>query len=262
MKAKVNGVELNYRVDGEGFPIVLIHGLGWNLHVWDSEAESLSRENRVIRMDLRGFGASDKPLQPEMSIELWAEDVNALLKTLGITGAFIVGHSMAASIAVKLALDHPETTAGLALLAGASKFSPEAEKILSERASIVEREGMRGIVDRIVATNFPEAYVKTHPNEIQRAKETLLSNDPMVYAQSCRAIIRFDFTPQLSRIQWPTLIVAGELDRVASVSLSENLNRNIPRSYMKILADTGHLLPLEKPAELVMLLKDFLKVIK
>ncbi|MFQ5762405.1 MAG: alpha/beta fold hydrolase [Candidatus Bathyarchaeia archaeon] len=262
MKAKVNGVQLNYRIDGEGFPVVLTHGLGWNMHVWDNIANQLTRESRVFRMDLRGFGDSDKPLQPELSIELWAEDINALLETLKVKGALIVGHSMAASITVKLALDHPDKASALCLLAGASKFGPEGQKILSERAVIVEREGMSGIVDRIVATNFPEAFVKANPKTMEEARRMLLSNNPHAYAQSCRAIIQFDFTPDLPRIGWPTLIMAGELDKVASPALSESLNKAIPRSYLKILPDTGHLLPLEKPAEIGMLLKDFLKLLK
>src|SRR3970040_1141642 len=116
-RTPVNGIEVNYREKGEGYPAFLIHGYTGNLRNWALQVPVISREFRMVSMDHRGHGHSDKPTEPEdYSLELMAEDAYGLLEHLGIEECYVVGHSMGGVVAQLLALNHPEPVRALVLV--------------------------------------------------------------------------------------------------------------------------------------------------
>ena len=114
-----DGVRLHY-VDwpGEGPPLLCLHGLTGNARIWDALAERLSPRHRVIAVDLRGRGLSDKPPQGHYGLAAHVRDIATLIPALGIRPAVVVGHSMGAFIAALLAAGHPELVGSLGLMDG------------------------------------------------------------------------------------------------------------------------------------------------
>ena len=132
-KAKINGIEINYRESGEGFPLLLIHGFTGNLRNWALQAPVLTRGFRMVSFDQRGHGHSEKPTRPEdYSLELMAKDAYGLLQHLGIDGCYLIGHSMGGMVAQEMALgvkeyggtDWGASTTGIAAPTGGTEEKP------------------------------------------------------------------------------------------------------------------------------------------
>src|SRR5262245_60407894 len=99
-------VGLNYHVDGSGTDLILIHGLGNDLTLWDADAPVFAKHHRVLRFDVRGFGDSDKPAGP-YSTGMFARDLAGLLQACSVEQAHVLGISMGGVIAQRFALDFP-----------------------------------------------------------------------------------------------------------------------------------------------------------
>ena len=99
----VDGAELHVEVEGDGPPVVLVHGLGLSGKLWNRVAAALDGY-KLVRVDLRGAGRSRELEQGELSLERWASDLGAVLDDLGTERPVVVGHSLGAAIALKLAL--------------------------------------------------------------------------------------------------------------------------------------------------------------
>src|SRR3972149_6587397 len=167
-KARVNGIQIHYRERGEGYPVFLIHGYTGNLRNWALQVPVLSREFRMVSMDHRGHGHSDKPTGPEdYSLELMTEDAYGLLEHLGIRECYVVGHSMGGVVAQLLALNHPEPVRALVLVDTAAEvpdgFRPQVRAPLLD---IAREQGMEA--------GF-EGQLRAHPLAAQpRAQPVLL----------------------------------------------------------------------------------------
>jgi pimeloyl-ACP methyl ester carboxylesterase len=111
---RVNGISIYYELHGEGIPLVLIMGLRRNLEWWYCQIPELSKHFKVITLDNRGAGRSDKP-DMEYSIRLFADDTAGLMEALGIHNAHILGVSMGGYIAQELALNYPDKVRSLIL---------------------------------------------------------------------------------------------------------------------------------------------------
>lgn len=244
---KINGVEINVTEEGRGQSLVLMHGLGSDLTIWRNHAPNFARSRRVIRLDWRGLGKSHKGREPPYSIELWTEDLHALFSSLSINSAVLIGHSMGGMVAQKFTLEHDELVKGLILVATTSKLGPEGRRIILERADAVEKLGMAAIIEKAMETVYAPEFLKRHKDDVEFHKHITLSANPQSYAEACRALTKFDVTGDLMKIKKPTLILAGELDRVTPVSDAIVLNTRIENSLMKILPDCGHMIQIEKP---------------
>jgi len=106
---QVGDVRLWHRITGEGDPVVQIHGAGFGHFNFDAATPELSQRFRVIDFDMRGYGASDRPIQ-DYDMEVWADDVAGLLDALGVDRAHVHGTSMGGMIAIVFAGKYPERT--------------------------------------------------------------------------------------------------------------------------------------------------------
>ena len=124
-KVNGDGIKINLNIwEGTGKPILCIHGITANSRCWDVLASSLSPPHRLIAMDLRGRGQSDKP-PTVYSMEHHLRDINALLDDLGLEKAVLMGHSLGAFISLVFGARHPERTDRLILVDGAGKLTPQ-----------------------------------------------------------------------------------------------------------------------------------------
>lgn len=107
--ADVNGTRLSYEVAGDGTPVVLIHGFSLDHRMWDDQFAVFAARHRVLRYDLRGFGASAVPDGPYRHVD----DLRALMRSVGIERAAIIGLSLGGSIAIDFALTYPDAVTAL-----------------------------------------------------------------------------------------------------------------------------------------------------
>lgn len=125
IRAKGHGLEIQLAEwPGQGPPILAVHGLTANCRCWDAAAAALAPKNRVLAMDLRGRGLSDKP-DTGYSLEHHCRDIEAVLNDLGLSKAVLMGHSLGAFIIMAFAAQYPERVAGLVLVDGGAQLSPE-----------------------------------------------------------------------------------------------------------------------------------------
>ena len=131
------GLVTAYAIEGAGPPVLLIHGAGARLDAWDGVVAALGGRFTTIRFDLRGHGDSSKPPGP-YSAALFAEDALALLDHVGIGRCHVAGHSLDATVALRLALDAPDRVERLALLSAAAGRTEEERQRVLDRLAIVE----------------------------------------------------------------------------------------------------------------------------
>ena len=125
---EVGDVRLWHRITGEGEPVVQIHGAGFGHFNFDPATPELSKRFRVIDFDLRGYGASDRPVQ-DYDMEVWADDLAGLLDALGLEQAHVHGTSMGGMIAIVFAGKYPERTRSVVINCAAAKLGPTGQLI-------------------------------------------------------------------------------------------------------------------------------------
>jgi 3-oxoadipate enol-lactonase len=238
-------VRLHHRVLGQpDRPTVVVGGsVGSTLATWDPQLAALSAEFRVIAYDHRGHGGSPAPPGP-YSIEDLAIDVVALLDDLGVARAHLVGLSLGGMVAQLIAAHQPQRVDRLVLLCTAAHY-PEPQP-WTERAAAVRSGGTDAIADAVVERWLTVDYRRDHPEEVARLREMVVSIDDEGYAACCDAIADMDLRPDLSRIQAPTLVIAGVEDPALPPERMRELADEIAGSRF-VIVPGAHVPPLEHP---------------
>lgn len=258
--AKVNGISIHYRETGEGFPIVLVHGFTGNLRNWALQVPALRGQYRLISMDLRGHGQSEKPTRPEdYSLEIMAEDVYALMDQLGVQECYLVGHSMGGMIAQHLVLAHPEPFRALVLVDTAAEV-PDGVRT-QERARLIEiarEQGMEAVFEEQLKTNPMADQLREQPEMLEVWRQQFLLTSREAYIYCAQAIAgRRPLLDDLASIEIPTFIICGENDE-PFLEPSRRMHDRIPGSELVIIPGAGHTPQIEKPAEFNRALLGFL----
>lgn len=255
MFAEIDGCTLQYVSDGEGPPVVLVHGLGGTANVWHGVTQALRQHHHVVAMDLRGHGRSDG--KGRFTVEGWANDVRGLIRHLQLPAVTLVGHSLGTLVAQALALREPGLVDELILIGGISYFQPPSVEAYRQRADQVEEGGMDAVVDAwLQGAVSPQTHATT-PGTVGLLREVFLRNDPAMYAKSCRALAK---APHLRHedIGQPSLILVGAHDRSTPLAMAEELRRGIPVSTVRVIPHTGHWLPVEDPGAVAAAILEFL----
>jgi 3-oxoadipate enol-lactonase len=237
-----SGRTVHYDITGEGYPLLLIRGLGGQAAEWGPVVPMLSPYFRVITFDNRDAGRND-PETEQYSIADMADDAAGLLRALGIAQAHIVGHSMGGFIAQYLALNHPDLVDHLILIgtspaAGAAVGQPLSPPAADEWiADPVERARARAPL-----THAP-GYFDTRPEEHEEVAE-LARGNRITHEGYSRQIIAIsethDTRERLKEITAPTLVLHGDIDPLVPLRGGEWLAENIPGARLSVYAGVGH----------------------
>jgi len=152
-KVKVNDLEMFYVESGQGEPLVLIHGLGGDHKEWIMQVPVFSRKFRVIALDLRGHGESQK-VGEEYSLPMFAKDVVGLLDKLKIDKAYFCGVSMGGAVALQIALNYPERVKKLVLVDTAARISEQSARVVSKWVVLFQKEGFDAYFDQEIRDVF------------------------------------------------------------------------------------------------------------
>jgi 3-oxoadipate enol-lactonase len=245
MRVAIGDVSLRCEIEGEGTPLVLTHGLGNDLHFWDGSREAFARYHRVLRWDVRGFGASDKPAGPYRP-ETFADDLARLLSKMGLERVHLLGISMGGVIAQRFALDFPDRLRSMILVSTSSEVGPRATANWQRLADAIERHGFSTRI-RDASRSFAPAFAARHPELVRRISDQTLANDPAAYAAAARAVSDYHWTHELARTRTPALILQGLDDLLTPPAGSVKMSRALARSRLLLIPGAGHNLPLEQP---------------
>ncbi len=243
-------------VEGDGFPVVMIHGLGATGNLFQPQMETL-RAHRVIRVDLPGSGRSPVPAAAP-TMESFAEAVRSVLKVLGVERAHFVGHSLGTILCQMIAATEPRAVQSMILFGALAEPADATRTAVKNRAQLARSEGMAGIADQIVAGALAASTRASRPVTIAFVRESIMRQDPEGYARTCEALAGAE-AADARLISAPTLLVTGDADAVNPPSVAEALRAKIAGARLSIIDRGGHWLPVEKPAECNQRIADFLK---
>ncbi|MGE0520881.1 MAG: alpha/beta fold hydrolase [Candidatus Binatia bacterium] len=245
MKLNVGDVELNVEEWGAGEPLLLVHGLGANVHLWVHQIPEFSRRYRTIAVDLRGFGASDKPRAPgAYAVATLAADVAAVLGALGLERVIYLGTSMGGYVGLALALAEPGLCRALVLCHTAARRRMPAD-VLAARVATLRTAPMdeygRLVASQALAPGADRALTDWLANMVA-------SNDREAYAAVLsEGLAGFDVMERLGEVQVPTLVIVGEHDRVVMPEEGREMARRIPGARLLTLGGVGHIGYAERP---------------
>lgn len=245
--------------DGEGTPVVLLHGLGASSNLWLPLLPALAR-HRAVRVDLPGSARSSRAHLLErgpLSIAAMAEAVARVCAALGIERAWFVGHSLGSIVCQHLAAAQSALVQGLVLF-GALPAPPDAARApLKQRAMRARAEGMTGIADTVMQASLSAQSRAGQPVTSALVRELLMAQDPECYARSCEALAEAQ-AADLGAIQCPVLLVTGDEDAIAPPQVARDMAARMPKARVDVLSRCGHWTPLERAPECARLLGDFL----
>ncbi|MGL4439035.1 MAG: alpha/beta fold hydrolase [Bosea sp. (in: a-proteobacteria)] len=232
-------------------PIVLLHSLGLDRHVFGPLSQLLSASMRVIVPDLIGHGAlaavTDMTTIPDA-----ADQIAALMDHLGISTAAVAGLSMGGAVAQELALRHRGKVNRLALCA----TMPKGVQAFVDRAEAAERDGLASQIDATLVRWFTPEMVAADTPAVRYARDVLTATDVRKWAGAWRALAAHDAVERVKTLVVPTLCVAGTLDPSTPPALLQSIAALIPGSRYVEIAGGPHLFPLTAAPELAALLSD------
>jgi pimeloyl-ACP methyl ester carboxylesterase len=273
MQATVNGIRMAYTDEGQGMPLVFVHGFPLSRGAWQKQVEMLRSSYRVIAPDLRGLGeshpsASFGSAQDRSSgqgrdgvntMAQMAEDIHALLKQLNTGPVVLIGHSMGGYVALAFARQFPEMLRGLVLVGTkAGNDTPEAAGGRRATAEKVKAEGAKVVLDAmapkmLAASNKDERMAAQVRGFMERSQPDGVIGALLGMAE------RPDSTELLSQIYAPTLIITGADDTIIPPAESEKMASAIKNAQLKVIPNAGHLVAFEQPEEFNRALQEWLK---
>ncbi len=245
--AQVDDIKIFYKILGDGFPLLMIHGLSDNSDNWDPIlTRGLSERYKIVLFDVPGSGRSELS-NKEPSIKLFADETSNLMDTIGISKAHVLGISLGGMIAQELVLNYPKKVEKLVLCStqcGRSRQILASMKAsqppIGNRAALFREDAVRNSVKFL----FTEEFIKNNPSyiedHIQRRLSAPASKKGLM--GQIKAAMNFSTCERLSRINVPTLILHGKKDVGFPPEKGLVLAEAIPNAKLVFLENSAHYL--------------------
>lgn len=263
-----NGIEISYQVKGSGAPLVFIHGGFVDKQLWDPQFEHFQDGYRLLRYDLRGHGQTGESENDRYSIQLFADDLHALLMALKVKKPVICGLSLGGMIAQVYATQHPESIRGLVICDSAVSieltlmdklqryvFFPKWLMQMTIRAMSVQ--GFTRFSFWLARKTRSADWIGRDEPTRQYVEEQMLAMNQEEYLKIYDAIYGFKMQP-LERISCPTLILNGEHESKTVFRHSEEMVKRIPQAQMVTIPGAGHTSNMENAQGFNQVLESFL----
>lgn len=258
--AQLSDCSLFYLDEGQGPPLLFIHGFPLDHTMWRQQIAEFRQTHRVLAVDLPGFGQSS-PAPSEMSISGFADQLAEFLDQLGVTEKVtLCGLSMGGSIALQFALRHPEKLARLILCdCRAVADSPEAQKMRHDLADRVLKQGPEFVAEAMASRLFAASTLAQQPEVVQSIQSVILASAPASIAGGSRALAnREDVVPRLGEIATPTLVLVGSEDIISTVDEMRHIAEGLPHGTLAVIQGAGHMAPLEAPTKVNAAIREWL----
>lgn len=249
--AKINGITINYEIDGADAAketIVLINGLADDLLSWAFQIPALVDAGfRVLRFDNRGIGKSDRPAGPYTSKQM-AADAKALVDKLGFRNFHLMGVSMGGMISEEYAIAYPGDLKSLTLACTYGKADAFCQTMFAMWGDLAQKVSVPFVMRDVALWAFTGPFFEERPADAAAfaAAMAALDQDVPTYLAQLSVIQTHDATDRLGQIKTPTLVLAGEEDILIPVRLSKKLQQAIPGAQWKTVPG-GHACLWESP---------------
>jgi 3-oxoadipate enol-lactonase len=242
---KANDITIYYEIHGEGEPLLMIQGYSFYSGHWFTLVQELAKHYRAIIFDNRGTGRTDKPAPP-YSMKMFAADAKGLLDAIGIDKTNVFGVSMGGMIAQEFALTYPDKL--LNLVIGCSNCGGKASVVPTPEALAFlfsPEMAKLSIEERARATApwlWTQDFIDGHPQMIEElvAVTAKYPTPPQGYAGHGSAIAGHDTCDRLPQIKVPTLVIAGDSDRLIPPENSKLIASRIPGAELVMVKNAGH----------------------
>jgi len=257
MKAKVNGIEVNYEIYGsESAPwLTFSHSLACSLRMWDGQVAEFKDRFRILVYDTRGHGGSEAPKGP-YTLDMLSEDLRQLLDQLKIKKTSYVGLSMGGMIGQVVALTDPGVFDRVVLADTGHTQTPETRKQWDERIKTAETKGMQPLVQGTLERWFTEPFRKGKPEIVKKIADLIQSTPVPGYVGCCHAISNLNTTARLKEIKQPVLAIAGEQD--AAAPGTRYIGENVPGAKLVMIPQAAHIANIEQAEAFNRALREFL----
>ena len=261
LRARVNGVELVYELNGSGEPLVLIHGAQSDRSIFAGLLPSFTDRFQVLSFDQRGSGQSEKP-DMDYTIGLLADDTAALMEEVEFDSAHIIGVSMGGMIAQEFALRHPAKARSL-VLGCTTPGGPQAVPLSGEGIANAYSTKEMSAEERgraLAEAAFTTGYIEAHPEVITAMIEARRNRpiDTVGFGHRMKAAFSHDTYDRLPSIACPTLVLTGKQDALIAWENSQLLAERIPGAGCVVLEPAGHVFWIEQPEQSRRAILDFL----
>jgi pimeloyl-ACP methyl ester carboxylesterase len=252
--------DLFYIDTGSGPPVVLLHGNCETHHIWDEFIRKLSKSHRIIAPDLPGFGESSLP-DDKFSLADIAQILHDLLKRLAIQPVMI-GHSLGGYITLAYVKFYPGELKGFGMFhSSAYADSIEKKENRSKLIEFIEKNGVRPFINSFIPSLFFEKRREELNQIIQKLTDEALNVPARTVQEYARAMRdREENISLLQTFSKPVMMIIGENDNSVALEKSMDQSKMIQRPYILSLKETGHMGMLERPAETLHYIQNFLNV--
>jgi 3-oxoadipate enol-lactonase len=260
----VEGARLYYTVAGTGEPLLLIHAGVADSRMWDEQIPVFAQHNRVMCYDLPGFGRTEL----RAGSFAYYDQIAALLGTLGVERAHVVGISFGGKVALDFALSYPAMVASLVLIApsvGGNTPSDDVRQFVAQEDALLEQGDLDGATELNVRMWVDGPYrtpeqvnplVRERVREMQRHAFTIVEPEGMEERTlTPPAIMR------LSEVTMPVFVLVGDQDIPSKVELAEQLEHAIPHARRVVIPGAAHMVTMEQPEVCSELILDFLRTL-
>lgn len=242
---RIRDLDVFHEVHGSGETVLLIHGLGSSTEDWQPQVDALSKQFRVVTYDVRGHGKTGKP-RGAYSVPQFAEDAAALIQQLKLGPVHVVGLSMGGMIGFQLAVDHPELVRSLVIVNSGPEMVLRTWKerlAIFQRRMIVRLMGMRSWGSVLAGRLLPASE---HAPLRAEFVERWARNDKAAYLRALSALVGWTVTARLPAITCPVLVVSADQD-YTPIPWKERYTAMMPNARLAIVANTRHMMPIERP---------------
>jgi len=257
MKIKANGITINYQFEGpDSAPcLVFSNSLATSLAMWDEQAAALRDSFRILRYDQRGHGGTDAPAG-RYAYDTLLADALGLLDALSIGKAHFAGLSMGGATALGLAERHPDRFDRIIVCDSPCQSTPQSSQQWEERIAVAQKQGIEALVEPTLARWFPAEILAKNPPHIDKVRAMIRATPVNGFIGCAAALADHDYASAVATVRRPVLFLGGEKD--AATAPMRKLHDKLPGSRFVALSGAGHISNMDRPAEFIRAIRDFL----
>ena len=237
-------VDCAYSVEGNGPPLILVHGIGAARDTWRFLMPHLKQHFTVANYDLRGHGASPCPGVP-FGLEELVADLERLRERVGFETCHIAGHSLGGMIGPAYARAFPDRVLSLGILSTAAFRTEDDSQKVWAVVRAMEEKGVPNILETLIDRWYTDDFIAQHRDIVDRRLKQVVDTDPEVFLNVFRIYAGTEMSPWLHEVTAPSLVLTGENDGGCNPRLNQQIHDALPNSELVILPNYKHSILLE-----------------
>ena len=253
----MTAIDVSYRIEGEGPPLYMVHGIGSRAVTWDSIIPALRDQFTCVSFDLRGHGKSPVPPVP-YTLEQLVEDLEALRARLGHEKIHIIGHSLGGMIGPAYAHAHPHRTLSVGLLSTAAGRTEEDRAKLQGVIAAMEEKGIIPVLGTLLERWYTDDFIAARPDLIEARLKQVKDTPDEVFLSVFHVYAETEMAPWIHEVACPCLVLTGEQDGACSPRHNRFMADALPCSELVILDNIKHSILIEGPDRVAPYVREFL----